>query len=379
MTSLFTLLHDKVACTSLASTLSPDEVALIQQVFSLLLDLSYVGSAVYQMLRGNILFYILLSLRSTDPSLQLQAAQLLWKITSKRCASSGSPFGQALDVRLLLQELVTVIQRTNSSDLLRLLMSIALVLSFSGDRKLQLLSLCADSSRLASAVKQSMEMPKYSAVSFYQHLVGPNRCVYGVSLTSRDSDRVLCVMKSDMLFQLAQFPDDFVRFSALSELRFRLMRLVLPPESAMPPEYEHDKVQLRCRGREQMAEAFLSPSCVYLFGSTDEKIVYELLVLKKRDTEIHFVNPQQNVDIAMIRFTEEATAEKWMSAMKSNNLDGRFDLRSMLWMIERYAYGQQRGGERDQRLLIHPLVQNLDPSEVNRLENIVGEGARNDA
>ena len=379
MTSLFTLLHDKVACTSLADTLSPDEVALIQQVFSLLLDLSYVGSAVYQMLRGNILFYILLSLRSTDPSLQLQAAQLLWKITSKRCASSGSPFGQALDVRLLLQELVTVIQRTNSSDLLRLLMSIALVLSFSGDRKLQLLSLCADSSRLASAVKQSMEMPKYSAVSFYQHLVGPNRCVYGVSLTSRDSDRVLCVMKSDMLFQLAQFPDDFVRFSALSELRFRLMRLVLPPESAMPPEYEHDKVQLRCRGREQMAEAFLSPSCVYLFGSADEKIVYELLVLKKRDTEIHFVNPQQNVDIAMIRFTEEATAERWMSAMKNNNLDGRFDLRSMLWMIERCAYGQQRGGERDQRLLIHPLVQNLDPSEVNRLENIVGEGARNDA
>ena len=64
---LLSLLHDEVAATTLRAAPKKEESEVIQTVMKLLLILSNVGAAGYQMLRGHILCYILLSFERRDP------------------------------------------------------------------------------------------------------------------------------------------------------------------------------------------------------------------------------------------------------------------------------------------------------------------------
>lgn len=173
---LLSLLHDEVAATTLKAAPKNEESEVIQTVMKLLLILSNVGAAVYQMLRGNILFYILLSLdKASPPSLQRVASQLLWKIVSKRCVSAGSPFGQNLEVGQLLTRIVALLPQA-PYPISQYLLGVAMVLSYSAKRKLFLVPLFKE--ELLSKkelMSRSAEPPKYSLVDFYRHMILPNR------------------------------------------------------------------------------------------------------------------------------------------------------------------------------------------------------------
>ena len=68
-------------------------------------------------------------------------------------------------------------------------------------------------------------------------------------------------MDLDTLFILAQFSDNYVRYSALGELRYRLIQVIIPPKEGLPGEYLHTEAMLRYNGAVECerVEAFLSP------------------------------------------------------------------------------------------------------------------------
>ena len=61
---VFSLLHDVIPATHITDALKKDQATTLVKCFCLLSLLASVGSAVQQMIRSNVFFYILLGLRA---------------------------------------------------------------------------------------------------------------------------------------------------------------------------------------------------------------------------------------------------------------------------------------------------------------------------
>ena len=319
---LLSLLHDEVAATTLRAAPKKEESEVIQTVMKLLLILSNVGAAVYQMLRGNILFYILLSFDKASPaSLQLVASQLLWKIVSKRCVSSGSPFGQNLEVGQLLERLVALLPQA-SYPISQYLLGVAMVLSYSAKRKLFLVPLFKEEFRSKKELmSRSAEPPKWSLVDFYRHMIMPNRFDCWRGVTARDHDSLLRVLDLDTLFVLAQFSDNYVRYCALAELRYRLIQVIIPPKEGLPPEYPHMGAVLRCAGvsENEQVEAFLSSMGLYMYGAAAHKILFGRVFLRSTDSQLLVKDEQTGSEVTLL-FSAKEAVEEWRGKINEGKM-----------------------------------------------------------
>lgn len=65
ISSIFCYLNDRFNFASLTSTITQDDMKELYMIFPVFIQLSSVGAAVLQMLKGNILFYITLFIKTS--------------------------------------------------------------------------------------------------------------------------------------------------------------------------------------------------------------------------------------------------------------------------------------------------------------------------
>ena len=128
-------------------------------------------------------------------------------------------------------------------------------------------------------------------------------------------------MDLDTLFILAQFSDNYVRYSALGELRYRLIQVIIPPKEGLPGEYLHTEAMLRYNGAVECerVEAFLSPMGLYMYGEMAYKILFGRVFLRGTDSQLIVKDEQTNSHVTLLLSTKEEV-EQWRSKIEEGKM-----------------------------------------------------------
>ena len=120
-------------------------------------------------------------------------------------------------------------------------------------------------------------------------------------------------MDIDVLLILSQFSDNYVRYCALAELRYRVIQLLIPPKEGLPPEYPRTEATVQYNGNEKGEKmmAILSPMGLYLYSNMAYKILFGRVSLQSTESKLIVTDEQTNIKVTL-SFSENVKEKKKM-------------------------------------------------------------------